>query len=171
MGGRIPENWICAAKWKEAGGREETLTRQENWACAKLCTKGKRAEKYSVGNTGGWGGGMEREREFKGERGVWPHLGDFPQNPQMERVHWRKGTSYSEHCWLPGPFWHLFTSSHPLRMLRPSCGSSHTVTPEIPALSLTCDLSLCIRLVASGFWGVVWYDGVRWTWKTPSSAT
>ena len=32
-------------------------------------------------------GGMEREREFKGERGVWPHSGDFPQNPQMERVH------------------------------------------------------------------------------------
>lgn len=52
-GGHIPENRMCATKRKEAGGGEETLSRQENWACAKLCSKPRRAEQCSFGNTEG----------------------------------------------------------------------------------------------------------------------
>ena len=125
----------------EWGGNPQ---RQEHWACAKLCTK-TRVEKRSLGILRL----MERGREFKREGGVWPHSGDPSEPPNGESA-LKEG-----YLWLPGPFWPLFISSHPLVMLRPALvltlGDSWDSSPFPDMRSVT--LRQACR---SEFWDIVW---------------
>lgn len=124
------------ALWNERrrGGGEETLTRQDGWECAWLCTERRRAEKCNFGNIEE---GEKRKGPNKGEQVVWPHSGDHPESTNAEGQ-LQEGHVLIRALWTSRTL--LESSSGPTLWGGPDLDItplSHSVTSQIPPLYLT----------------------------------
>ena len=127
MGGHIPENWICAMKWKEAwgwGGNPNKARELSIFKKGSVLNAGRQRSTIFEILTG-----MKGKREIKGERGVWPRAEDQPESTSGESL-LKEGRLLTRALLTSRILWHLFTRPHPCRMPRPRYYSSYSVTSK-----------------------------------------